>query len=556
MSILHVNQIQAQLQRIFDGKIDLSDYVSKPEPERDVAFLSRALAAFSLVLTADASPDKAAECITDGGQDNGIDAVYFDDVEKVLYLVQSKWKQDGHGSIERGDGQKFIQGAKDLVNVRFDRFNTRIRARSAEIQQALLSANTRINLLIVYTGQEALASEVERDFQDFVDEMNDVSDIAYFRVLRQVNIHSAIASGTLGSPIDFDVVLRDWGQVREPYQAYFGYVAAPEVAAWWERHHPRLFAPNLRTFLGVTEINQQLVDTLISNPDNFWYFNNGITAICAQIRKKPLGGAGRDNGVFECVDVRIVNGAQTVGAIATAHGKAPESVALAHVLVRFISLEQCPPDFAVQVTRATNTQNRIERRDFVSLDPEQERLRTELQLDGVEYSFKGGDSPKSRTNGFDLEEATVALACAHADLPLTMQAKREIGKLWEDITKAPYKALFNGSVTSVRLWRAVRVLRTVEEWLTREQKSRSGREAMVTVHGNRFITRQVFRRLITGALTDDAVDFAAVLDSVQGLVAHCSQETVAVTNSLFPDSYLAAVFKNATKCREIELRMA
>lgn len=556
MSILHVNQIKAQLQRMFNGKIDMSDYLSKPESERDVAFLSRALAAFSLVLTADALPEKAADCVTDGGQDNGIDAIYFDDVEKVLYLVQSKWKQDGHGSIERGEGQKFIQGAKDLVNARFGRFNARVGARSTEIQQALLSANTRISLLIVYTGQEALASEVNRDFQDFVDEMNDVSDIAHYRVLRQGNIHGAIASNTLGAPIDFDVVLRDWGQVRDPYQAYYGYVAAPDVAAWWESHHPRLFAPNLRSFLGVTEINQQLVDTLISNPDNFWYFNNGITAICAQIKKKPLGGAARESGVFECVDVRIVNGAQTVGAIATANSKAPESVAGAHVLVRFISLEQCPPDFAIQITRATNTQNRIERRDFVSLDPEQERLRTELQLDGVEYTYKGGDSPKSRPSGFDLEEATVALACSHADLSLAMQAKREIGKLWEDITKAPYKALFNGSVSSTRLWRAVRILRTIDECLTREQKSRSGREAMVTVHGNRFITRQVFRRLAPGSLTDDDVDFSAILASVSDLVSTYSQETVLVTNSLYPDSYLAAVFKNATKCRDIEQRMA
>ena len=138
-------------------------------------------------------------------------------------------------------------------------------------------------------------------------------------------------------------------------------------------------------FLGSTEVNTTIVDTLLSSPQDFWYFNNGISALCRIVKKKPIGGATRETGIFECYDLRVVNGAQTVGAIAHAAQKNPAAVANARVPFRLISLEQCPPDFGKKVTRYNNTQNRIDRRDFVALDIEKERIRGELILEGVTY---------------------------------------------------------------------------------------------------------------------------------------------------------------------------
>lgn len=552
MSIIHVQQIKAKITSLFHGQIDMIDYVDKSEAERDSGFLTRALAAFAVSATADISPEKAATCVTDGYHDNGIDAIYFDDLEKILYLVQTKWRHEGTGSIERGDAQKFIKGVIDLVNVKFDRFNEKIKSRSLEIESALSLANTRIVLLLAYTGQATLSEEVARDFDDLLREMNDPSDVIELRVLRQVNLHSTIVSGTLGAPINFDLVLRDWGQIREPFLAYFGRISATEVASWWDQHHPRLFAPNIRAFLGTTEINQGIIDTLATEPENFWYFNNGITALCSTIRKKPIGGNTHDSGVFECTDVSIVNGAQTVGAIATANVKFPDKVAKATVLVRFISLESCPDDFSLRVTRATNTQNRIERRDFVSLDPDQERLRTELQLDGIDYVYKAGYSPRDVQNGFDLTEATVALACAHADISHAVQAKRGIGVLWEDVTKSPYKALFNQSVSSIRLWRLVQIHRAIEEELKNQQKKRQGREAMLPVHGNRFLARQVFRHLPLQKFDDPRTTVTPVLDLIPATTEQAIELTISAINQKYPDSYLANLFKNTKKCQDVE----
>lgn len=551
MSIIHVQQIKAQLVSMFDGLIDLSDYAKAVEGEKESAFLTRALAAFCITHLADVKPDVSAACVTDGTHDNGIDAIYYDSVEKTLYFVQSKWQSDGRGSFARGDAQKYITGVKDVINARFDRFNSKVQIRSSDIMNALYSAQTRLVLIVAYTGQDLLSAEVQRDFEDLLSEMNDPSDIVQLRVLRQGTLHNIIASGTLGSPINLEVVLRNWSQIRDPYMAFYGQVAVSEVAAWWDSHHPRLFAPNLRVFLGNTEVNEGIVETLTNTPENFWYFNNGITALCASIKKKPLGGTSHDSGVFEVADMKIVNGAQTVGAIATAHAKHPEKAAKATVTVRFISLENCPQDFSSEVTRATNTQNRIERRDFVSLDEQQERLKTELQLDGIGYVYKSGETVKDTTTGFDLIEATIALACSHKDIQYAVQAKREIGKLWEDITKAPYRALFNSAVSGFKVWQLVKIQRLIDIELRLQQEKREGKDKMFPVHGNRFIAYQVYKYLLPSPIDETtlkSIDAEKTTGSITNYAVECTIRAVA---ELFPDAYLASLFKNLTRCRKI-----
>jgi hypothetical protein len=551
VSQLHVNQIKTFLQKTFDGLVDVADYAAKPATQRESAFLTRSLAAFAVMHLADTASDAAAAAVTDGGQDNGIDAIHYDSTDRSLYLVQSKWRSDGTGSVERGDIQKFITGFRDLVNARFDRFNSKIQSKQAVVQDALNDAKTRIVVVLIYTGQDPLAEEPKRDLDDLIAEINDPTELMVLRVLRQVNVHSVIATGVGGAPIDFEVVLSDWGQTREPFKSFYGQVSAADVAGWYDAFNPRLFAPNLRMFLGATDVNDAIQETLRNEPENFWYFNNGITALCTSITKKPIGGGSRDSGTFECKGVSIVNGAQTVGSIAHAHSKNAHEVARARVQIRFISLEECPDTFGTSITRYTNTQNRIERRDFLALDPEQERLRTELRIEGIEYVYKSGDVHPAGRPGFDVTEATVARACCQADVSLSVQAKREIGRLWENIDRAPYKVLFNPSVSSVHLWNSVRVLRKIDEVLQNEHRLRSGRDAMFAVHGNRLITWRVMQSMrdripdSQDGLTPD------ILVSAEAMTKQVLDQVIAATDNRFPDSYLASTFKNLSRCREI-----
>lgn len=553
MSIIHLHQIEAKLKSLFSELIDMSDYEGKTETEKKSAFLTRALAAFSILVFTDIQEDQAALSVTDGYHDQGIDAIYFDRSEKILFVVQTKWRHDGKGSIEQGEILKFINGVRSLLALNFKIFNKKIQNLTGEIEDALFVANTRIVLIVSYTGSAPLSQEVQRDFDNFLNEMNDPSEIVELKVLRQLNLYQTVASGALGAPINFDLVLKDWGQIRKPYSAYYGRVSATDVADWWNKYYPKLFMPNIRSFLGNTEINQSIVETLLSEPENFWYFNNGITALCSKIRKKPVGGNAHDTGVFECFDVSIVNGAQTVGAIATANTKLPEQVEKAFVSIRFISLESCPEDFAISVTRKTNTQNRIDSRDFVSLDTEnQERIRTELQLEGIEYIYKAGSTVRDSKYGFDFSEAIVAVACSHPEIAYTVYAKSKVSLLYEDVKKAPYKALFNPSLSSVRLWNLVQIHRAIEENLKAESGKRQGREKMLPIHGNRFLARQVFRYFTLDKLDDPKTDLQDILGSVPDITIRAIDASVKIISEKYPDSYLANLFKNIKRCQDIE----
>jgi hypothetical protein len=479
MGVIQIRHITNALHRQFDGLVDVADCVGRNDGERESSFLTRALAAYAVVTVADVDTMTAATAVVDEFGDNGIDAIYYGEKETTLYVVQSKWHGAGTGTISAGDMHKFIQGVRDLVSANFSRFGTKLRSKEAVISDALDTTTLRVLLLVVHTGLGPLGSQVRQVYDDLAQELNDASDVVTLRVLTQKEIHDAVSEEALAEAIDLEVMLYEWGTTRSPYPSYYGQVAAGDVAQWSLTHGPALFEKNLRKFVGSTEVNEGIITTLLESPEKFWYFNNGITVLCANLQKKPFGGSKRASGMFVCKGASVVNGAQTVGCIAEAFKKNADQVQQARVNVRFISLGNCPEDFSIQLTRAANTQNRIERRDFAALDPEQDRLRRDLWMEyEKQYVFKTGDPAPPSDNGCGIDEATVALACAQDNLGLAVQSKREVGKLWEDINRPPYKLLFNASVTASRLWRCVEILRAVENTLKKKQARLESRDRM------------------------------------------------------------------------------
>jgi hypothetical protein len=246
-----------------------------------------------------------------------------------------------------------------------------------------------------------------------------------------------------------------------------------------------------------------------------------------------------------------VNGAQTVGSIA-ANLKKKESVA--RVPIRLISLESAPDGFAAMVTRSNNTQNRIDARNFVALDPQQERLRGEFAVDGIAYEYRQGEIESSGPNKTGLVEATLALACTHEDIDLATQAKREIGKLWEDITRPPYKSLFRSGITSDYIWSRIVAFRRIEEALQYEQLIRSEKSAQIVTHGNRLIASLAFRTLLRKI--DNVARISDVDKNViDEMVSDISSRVYELVERDYSQAYLAVLFKNRAKCGEIAERI-
>jgi hypothetical protein len=553
MSVIHVNQIRNQIEKLFTGLIDLSDVSKASEGMKQDFFLTRGLAAYAVHFLSGAPPSESATAVTDGGDDNGIDALFFHEPSKRLYFVQSKWIKDGIGEPENGDVKKFVAGVRDLINMKLERFNSKIQSKSSVVAQALNDPATRYEVVLAYTGSSVLATPSERDLRDLADEMNDVSEVLATSILNQSKLHASLTIGVTGEPINLPIGLKFWGRKESPHEAIYGQVSAEQIADWWNTYRTRLFAGNLRSMLGETEVNVEMRQTLEKRPEQFWYFNNGVTIVARKASRAMAGGTGTDFGTFHCEDVSIVNGAQTVGTIGKYADGNAKAVEQAFVSLRII-VRGDNQYFGEEVTRTNNRQNRIENRDFVSLDPEQARIRMELAIDGIEYQLARSEVIVRGEKAFDLVEATTALACASGTIRLPVQLKREIGKLWDDTARAPYKELFNPSVPGLHAWRCVQVQRRIDHALdTYVARTKFVRHSGVTTHGNRLIAALVFEKLPVAQFRQPVCDLDGVASQeiINTLVDTHVAFLALMQDKFYPNAMIPTLFKNLSKCEDL-----
>lgn len=561
MSIIHVNQIGAKIREMFEEYLDKSD-LNEKDPEYQTKILTRCLAAYGVFCIGNSTEVEAASSVTDGANDNGIDAIYYSPTNKRMVIVQSKWKKNGEGEPESGDIRKFRDGVKDLFNFDFSHTNNKLNNRSQEIKEAMSSFDTKYDLVVIHTGSRPLAEHSSSVMNSLVDEMNDTGDgkkdeVLSFYQLNQSKIHSSLAGGMDGEPIDLDVGLFQWGKVDEPHHAYYGMVSGEEVYEWYKGKGKRLFSKNIRQILGTTEVNTEIKATIENEPANFWYYNNGITVVADSISKSMAGGSNRDMGNFHITNISIVNGAQTVSTVGSIGEKYKFSLSKVRIPIRLISLENAESEFESSVTRNNNRQNRIENRDFVSQDLEQIRIRQELIMESINYNIVRSESFHATEQDFDLVEATTALACVSGEVNLAVQVKREIGKFYENLDGSLYRSLFNPRVTGVYVYNVVISLRKVDALLKSmigNLRKRAGREYGLLVHGNRFIALIAFKRLALSTKANtypfdiESLDFDTIIkDTVKKLGNNIDE--------FYPDKILGSLFKNKTICSDLYQKM-
>jgi len=555
MSILHVNQIKTHILKIFRDLIDQSDLTTATKEERENHLLTRALAAYSLQYIAQIDSESVANSVTDGANDNGIDAVYFDERDKTLYLVQSKWIHNGSGQPDNGEVKKFISGIKDLLNNRFERFNIKINQKKDTIIKALNDPLSKCVIILAYTGNNPLSEKSKQDFTDLLDEMNDTSEVLTLKILNQQALHTSLTIGLSGEPIIVDIGIRSWGRVDNPHIAYYGQVDGTQILGLWNSYRTKLFTKNLRSVLGDTEVNTEIRETLDRQPDHFWYYNNGVTIVAKKITKTMAGGVSSDYGTFHCEDIHVVNGAQTVSTIGKHGEKVADSLTTVYVPVRIISLEKGEDNFGEIITKTNNRQNKIENRDFVTLDPEQTRIQNELKIDGIEYNLMRTESFIPNEISFDLIESTTALACASKKIPIVVQLKREIGKLWDDISKTPYIELFNPSISGMYVWRCVKAQRKIDKSLERLSKDAtfSGRDQGIAIHGNRFIAALVYNQLQSEKFFDLSFDYdnATIDELIEAETKKYFQLLKDFIELDYENAVIPTLFKNRTKCIDL-----
>lgn len=547
-----MRRVQARIQEMFQGKVDMTDFPN----DTNRHFETRALAALALIMTSGLEVTQASVQVTDGYHDMGIDAIYLDETQKKLFLVQSKWRADGAGSITQDEMSNFAQGVQRVLEEDLAGANDKIIAKSMDIDVALTQMGYQIHAIFIHTGNQNVNDYVFRPISQLMGKTNDeISTILLFDEFNFRNIYSFLANGQEQPSINLDdVILSNWGKVDAPFVSYYGTISAATVGEWYKNFGNALFAKNIRFYKGNTDVNEGMKKVLLQEPEKFYYYNNGIKLLCKSIKRKAKDSTTNATGLFALEGVSLVNGAQTTGTIGSLFLDNPEQVSKAIVMIQIIDLSSVDIETATQITRLSNTQNRIENKDFAALDPEQDRLRTELTFTHYSYLYKSGDKITNLERQISFDEAIVALACLNADISYTVIAKGNVGALSEDITKMPYKALVNRSTNSYALLNSVLYMREVERCLQdKKEQVNSNRERLVCINANRFILHFILKdKGKNENFNISVIDKNSIQNGVISLVDMLVDQTTQFIDELFPESYPANIFKNSTKCKQLE----
>ena len=448
--------------------------------QHDKNRLSRSLAAFAIANLADLTPSQAAHSIINGGDDNGIDAVYFDRVNNRLWLVQAKAGK----APNMGDNKKFCDGIRDLVHKRFQKFNSSFSRLQHDVEDALDRNGVKIVGCNIYLD-DSLGSHVVNDLNQLKNELNKFDSRFEWEDLNIENIYRWLTAKQENAPIEVKLTLEKWHCLEHQRRAFYGLVNAAELAELYKQHNKLLFERNIRYYLGTQDVNEAIAQTVKKQPLELFYLNNGLTITCTKVIL-PLGHE-QESTKFTLEGFSVVNGSQTVGSIASVFNDNGAISPDAKLLVTIIELGTISDTIGVEITKARNTQNTVRDIYFAALDPNQERLRQECMVSNIVYQYRPS---ADNQDAITIEQAAIALACFSGNAEIIVAAKKNLNLLYKD----HYSTLFSNELSGITLCRYVRIFEYLDQSLISYAESLTNKQKMFYRHGKFFILDILSRR--------------------------------------------------------------
>jgi hypothetical protein len=336
----------------------------------------------------------AASALCGGPRDKGVDAVLIDDPARIVVIIQGKYRQKVAANAEhRGDVTGFAQLAADICGDE-PAFASLSKDLSPEVSHRLDEARARIKkrgyaLHHYYVTLGKCSAALRDEATRIVRAAAGATTFEIFDGKRILLLLADYLDG-VAPPVPFlDLEIESGGGVRTG-GVFNRYDSKTDIESWafsmtgaavadmYERAGSRLFARNVRGFLGSTEINRGMEATLQREPEYFWYYNNGIAIVCDEAKQE----SSRGRQILHVTNPQVINGQQTTRTLARSSSKRQG----ASVLVRVIRVPRSPQragnGFETLVSRivsATNWQNAIRLSDLMSNDRRQIEIERHLR---------------------------------------------------------------------------------------------------------------------------------------------------------------------------------
>ena len=381
--------------------------------------------------------EECVEMLTEGGNDAGVDGLCLGDVEDgnfVVTLFQGKYKiKDLSG--EANFPENSLKASLQTIEVLFDpnrdvALNPKLQPGIDEIRSLIRDGYIPTVRLLLCNNGAQWADQADHWVQQAKEQFGDQLEVEHFN-------HNAIVR-TLQRVPSIDEVLTLSGKMLAEdlnfKRVLVGRISVHELHRIFEKHGDRLLDRNIRRYLGpANRINAEIFRTLTNQEesDNFYFYNNGITAICDHFDYNAMQTA--DYRV-QLKNLQVINGGQTCRTIHQALEEDSSRGSNSFVLMRIYQVPSGSKEIVREITRATNSQSPVDLRDLHSNDEIQKTLAMGIENLGFTYKHH-------RQEGIGGEDVVSSAQVAEAALAVwrerphqaKFRRREHFGKLYEFI---------------------------------------------------------------------------------------------------------------------------
>lgn len=308
---------------------------------------------------------QAKDAVTDGANDKQIDAVFIDEEEQKIHIIQGKFYTGESINAEPIREVISTWSQFDHLDKLQENANEKLKKKICEISNALEEDSYCIcfELITTSTFSEDANHDIEI-FQSKLAESDDEDSNAQFEVVDKQGIddkYNMVLEQTNPSLNHIILLERDKYLMTDLSNTKVLLAAVPlkECIKMPGIKDGSLFQKNVRQSLGINNTVNKKIKKTLSDPAkcrDFFFFHNGITAICNKMEE--LG-----DGKFKFYGLNVVNGCQSLNTIISC-SETVKKRDDAYVLIRFYEIPQ--RDRADSISINTNTQSAVKARDLRS----------------------------------------------------------------------------------------------------------------------------------------------------------------------------------------------
>jgi AIPR protein len=308
------------------------------------------------------TPIQAKDDITDGADDKEIDAVIVDDEEHQVIIIQGKFYDTT--SVDHQPLHEVLASwhyIHDLPALQ-ENANTKLKMKLDAVSKAL-EDDEGCDLVFELVTTGVLTKSAKDDLGVFAEAIAESEHPAASLVLVDEPIIKARLEKK--QPLLTHSFTLEAGKYLSLELAHFKTVlAAVKLSDCLELPgmlDGTLFRKNVRQSLGLSNrVNKLMKQTLTGeNPQYFFLFHNGITALCERMQFDPVTHRLTLEGLC------VVNGCQSLNTILACSEKV-KAAPNAYVLFRFYEIPQF--DLTDKISTNTNTQTAVKPRDLRAND--------------------------------------------------------------------------------------------------------------------------------------------------------------------------------------------